>query len=157
MRLSGPAGILATVVVLMCMVAAITGFVFMKLSEDTSSPEYVVDHVTKNGSEIGFEGTVEYTEYDESSLESVMVFSFDVETEHGIRLMRDVTVMVDNDTLMPFGFSPSGAGIVSGVECDGWSSDDGISVLIGTDGSIFSITVIIDNITVSAMRSQISP
>ena len=157
MRLSGPAGILATVVVLMCMVAAITGFVFVKLSEDTSSPEYVVDHVTKNGSEIGFEGTVGYTEYDESSLESVMVFSFDVETEQGIRLMRDVTVMVDNDTLMPFGFSPSGAGIVSGVECDGWSSDDGISVLIGTDGSIFSITVIIDDITVSAMRSQISP
>lgn len=136
----------ATVTVILCMVAVLTGFAFMKLGENGSeTPEYEITGVSKNGIPAGYAGTVVFETFDESGRESVYRFSFDVSTDDG-RIVRSITIFVDSTSDEPRDYYETG-------EIGVWSDGNGTLLKISEDGEIVGIEVGIGEFRVTAHRN----
>ncbi len=144
MRFGGQTAILATVTVLLCMVAVLTGFAFMKLSENgEQSPTYTVSDVTKDGEPIHYSGSVTCESFNESTQGSIYRFSFDLDIE-GRTYSHQVTVIIDNSNCEPFDY----------VWSDGvWVNSDGTVLNVSDSGYISWIEIHMDGLIVKAHRN----
>lgn len=93
----------AFLVVMMCVVATCTGYVFYKLSSTDDIPEYSVDDVCiVSGIEYPCSGTVSFKQYSESTLESLMSFVFDIKHDDS-SFNGSLTVAISADSKKPAG------------------------------------------------------
>ena len=83
------------IVVLLCLMATVTGYVFIHLNESNDVlPEYVLEGTCTDseGNVFQCSGKVSVVKYDESSRESIVSYIFDIDGQYGTRttLTRDV-------------------------------------------------------------------
>lgn len=146
MKIGGQTAIIAIVTVLLCMVAVLTGFAFMKLSENGGDPPaYTISEITINGEPVEYSGFITFESYDESARESVYRFTFDFSAE-GNTYSRQVTVIIDNTTNEPFGF-------VKTTHYGTWTDSNGTVLNVSDSGDILWIEIQMGNLAVKAHRS----
>lgn len=129
-----PYAVPAIAIAVLCIASCLTFVLVSGMLEEEEEPMFVI---------VGCEGTVEYSSYDESSVEEIEEFAFSVNGT-----VRTITLFIREG--IPAGYSYVGNSEVDGQSARIYSSDD-VSVHIGSQG-ILRIDATIDGSQVSAYR-----
>ncbi len=142
------------VVVLLCLAATVTGYVFIHLSEnDEKLPDYVLEGTCTDseGNVFPCSGKVTVVKYNESSRESLISYVFDIDGEYGIR----ATLARDTDgTPVSSLHKMVGTYVEDGVEIAKWSDLSEMCWFhISSDGKVLKVQVTLDGILYTAKIS----
>ena len=139
------------IVVLLCLMATVTGYVFIHLNESNDVlPEYVLEGTCTDseGNVFQCSGKVSVVEYDESSRESIVSYIFDIDGQYGTRttLTRDA-----DGTPVSSLHKMVGSYVEDGVEISRWSDLSGMCWFhIGPDGKVLKVQITLDGLLYTA-------
>ncbi len=143
------------VVAVMCIMATVTGYVFIQLSEsDSADQEYILRGTCtdSDGNVFQCSGKVSAVRYSESSRESIVSYGFDIDGKIGTK----ATLARDADG-MPAGalHKMAGSYIEDGIEIVKWADLSEMCWFhIGPDGTVLKVQIAIDGLLYTADISR---
>lgn len=139
------------VVAVMCIMATVTGYVFIQLSEsDDAGPGYILQSTCTDtdGNVFQCSGKVSVVRYDESSRETIVSYVFDIDGKSGTKatLARDA-----DGTPVAALHRMAGSYVEGGVEIVKWTDLSGMCWFhIGSDGTVLKVQIALDGLLYTA-------